>query len=171
MSGHNRGEIRAPNLYLVALIVLALDQVSKFLVLDRLAFGASVPVFAGAVNITLVRNPGGAFGILQSWAGILTLATIAMVAAVAVLVHREETLPVSRGLALALLLGGAAGNLTDRLRLGFVVDFIDLRVWPVFNVADAAITAGIAILAYYLAFCERRHTETEKLESKGVSEG
>ena len=147
--------MKARYLYLIALAVVLLDQASKYAVIHRLPFG-SVPVLDGIVYFTLVRNPGGAFGLFQSWAGMLTLVTIVVCAAIIVLVRRKVALPAIAGMALALQLGGAVGNLIDRIRFHSVTDFIDLRVWPVFNVADSAITVGIVLLAYYLIFSEKR---------------
>lgn len=153
--------MKARFLYLIAFAVIALDQASKFAVIYRLPFGSSVPVLGGIVHFTTVENPGGAFGLFQSWAGMLTLITIAVCAAILVFVRRKVSLPVVVGTALALQLGGAVGNLIDRIRFHYVIDFIDLRVWPVFNVADSAITIGIVLLAYYLIFLDRRRVSAE----------
>lgn len=147
--------MKARYLYLIALAVILLDQASKFAVTNRLPFGSSVPVLDGIVYFTVVTNRGGAFGLFQSLAGMLTVITIGVCAAIIVLVRRKIALPAFAGIALALQLGGAVGNLIDRIRFHYVVDFIDLRVWPVFNVADSAITIGIVLLAYYLIFLER----------------
>lgn len=148
--------MRARYFYLLALLMVILDQASKWFVMSRFSFGLSVPVIGSLVRITAVRNAGGAFGLFQSWAVLLALIAVAVVAAIAILIRRGRALPVVLGVALALQLGGAVGNLIDRLRFRCVVDFIDLGVWPVFNVADSAITAGILLLAYYLLFCEGR---------------
>lgn len=148
--------MRARYLYLLALIVVTLDQTSKYLILSRLPFGSSVPVIDNIMHLTTVRNPGGAFGLFQSWAGLLTFVTIAVIIIIVFLIRRRTPLPVVLGIALAFQLGGAAGNLIDRVRFQYVVDFIDFRVWPVFNLADSAITVGILLLIYYLLFCEGR---------------
>lgn len=147
--------MKARYLYLTALAIILIDQASKFAVMNRLPFGSSVPALDGIVYLTVVSNRGGAFGLFQSWAGMLTMITIAVCAAIIVLVRRKVALPPFAGIALALQLGGAVGNLIDRVRFHYVVDFIDLRVWPVFNVADSAITIGIVLIAYYLIFLER----------------
>lgn len=153
--------MKARYLYVIALAVVALDQASKHLALSRLPFGSSVPVVGSAVHLTMVRNAGGAFGLFQSWAGLLTVITIAVAAVIIVLIRRRTALPGLVGVGLALQLGGAVGNLIDRVRFHYVVDFIDLRVWPVFNLADSAITLGLLLLAYYLVFCERRRPDAE----------
>ena len=153
--------MKARYLYLVALTVMLLDQASKFAVVNRIPFGSSVPVLDRILYFTTVRNPGGAFGLFQSWAALLTVVTIAVCVAIMVFVRRKIAVAPLVGVALALQLGGAVGNLIDRLRFHYVIDFIDLRVWPVFNVADSAITIGIALLAYYLIFAERRQSSAK----------
>ena len=159
MSGHNRGKIKTRYYYLIALAVVVLDQLSKHLITSRMMFESSVPVIWNVFHITLVRNSGGAFGLFQSWAGLLTLITAAAIIVIVVLIRRRVQLPVMIGIALALQLGGAVGNLIDRIRFHYVVDFIDFRVWPVFNLADSAITAGILLLAWYVIFHERRNAD------------
>lgn len=135
-------------------MVAALDQLTKLIVLSRLSYGASVTLL-GPVDITLVRNPGGAFGLFQTWAVPLTVVSVAVVTGIVVISRKGCPLSPLVGTALALQLGGASGNLIDRLRLGHVVDFINLRVWPIFNLADVSITIGILLLAGYLVFCGR----------------
>lgn len=151
--------MKARYLYLIALMVVILDQTSKWAILNRFPYGSSVPVIGDIVYFTTVRNPGGAFGMFQSSAGILTVITVATVIGIAIVVRRRDAVPASAAIALALLLGGSAGNLIDRVRFGHVTDFIDLRFWPVFNVADSAITVGIVVLACYFLFVEGRRSE------------
>jgi signal peptidase II len=140
--------------YLIALAIIAADQATKFAVVSRLPFGYSLPLVGDAVRITVVHNSGGAFGLFQPFAGILAFIALAAIAAIIYLVRRKAPLPGLIWGALALQLGGAIGNLIDRLRFGYVIDFVDLRVWPVFNVADSAITVGMLMLAYHLLFRE-----------------
>ena len=146
--------MKARYIYIVALAIAALDQLTKSIVASRLPYGASVPML-GPVDITLVRNPGGAFGLFQSSTIPLTIVSLVVVIGIVVLSRKGRALTPLVGAALALQLGGAIGNLADRLRLGYVVDFIDLRVWPVFNVADIAVTGGILLLAAYIIFYDR----------------
>lgn len=157
--------MKARNLYLIAMIVAIFDQLTKLAVLKHLPLGSSVPVLGSLIYFTSVRNPGGAFGTFQSSTGPLTLVTVATVIGIAVLVRRQHKLPAVLGVALSLLLGGALGNLIDRVRLHHVIDFIDLKVWPVFNVADCAITIAIVVLGYHMLFVERRsNTATGEAE-------
>lgn len=143
----------------VGAAILALDQVTKLLALSRLSPGVPVSVMDGVVALTLVMNPGLAFGVLGAvppgWRWVVALLSLAALCALALLAVR--LLPGGgwpAALALGLVFGGAVGNLIDRWRFGAVVDFIDVywRVyhWPAFNVADSAISVGVALLALRL---------------------
>jgi signal peptidase II len=141
--------------------VLILDLVTKALVLARLPLGRSVPVIPGFFDITHVHNPGGAFGFLaglsDEYRSLLFIA-VSLLAAGLIVCFYWQTPPGQRLLAfgLALVFGGAVGNLVDRIRFGVVVDFIDVYVgdlhWPAFNIADSAITIGVFIFAVHLLF-------------------
>lgn len=133
---------------LVAAVVLAADQASKALVRGSLARGEERSILPG-VDLVNVRNRGVAFGLLDD--GGVLLVAVAVVALLALLAffvthlgRRLVWLPVG------LLLGGAAGNLIDRAGQGAVTDFVDLPLWPAFNVADVSITAGVLALLYVL---------------------
>lgn len=140
--------------YSLALLVLLLDQGSKAWVVRTFALNESRDLVPGFFSLTLVRNTGGAFSILPDQARLLALA--AAFAAVAIIVSTARTrgrLPRALGVALALPLGGALGNLADRVRFGSVVDFLDWHIgthqWPVSNIADVSICVGVALLAVY----------------------
>ncbi|MBI3079096.1 MAG: signal peptidase II [Deltaproteobacteria bacterium] len=147
---------RAALLLPVALGVLLLDQLSKLLIQTQIPLHTRIPVIPGLLDLTHIRNPGAAFGLFASFPeGWRTPALIAIsLAALVVIVLFVRSLAPDRRLlliALGLIMGGAAGNLLDRLRFGAVVDFIDAYWrtyhWPAFNVADSAVTGGvIAIL-------------------------
>ena len=140
-------------LYVLAALVLAADQATKQWVLRVYPYwGGGQDIIPGFFTLTYVHNTGGAFGILPG--GTLWLALAAAVASVAIVVYTIRVKkPLSLGLAIALglPLGGAIGNLLDRVRLHFVVDFLYLHAgthqFPVFNVADSAICVGVALLA------------------------
>jgi signal peptidase II len=125
------------------------DQLTKVLVTATVPPGDSLPLVPPALYLTYVQNTGGAFGLFkgrQAWFIILALLIIAWIARE--LAGRAQ-MPPRLGWGYALVLGGAIGNLLDRLRLGYVVDFIDLRIWPVFNVGDTAITIGMLVLLWH----------------------
>jgi signal peptidase II len=139
-----------------ALAVLVLDVVTKYLALGRLPPGRPVVVIDGFFSLTLVMNPGLAFGMLADtpagWRWLVALLSIAALTVLAVVGLRMlpgggRFTPV----ALGLIFGGAIGNLIDRARFGAVVDFLDFYWrgyhWPAFNVADASISVGVVVLA------------------------
>ena len=142
-------------LWLAALVVVA-DRVTKYLVVTSMTEGQSLPVVEGIFHWTYVLNPGAAFG-MMAHNRILFLAVGAAVVA-AVWYFRRDILaegPLVRSGA-ALFLGGALGNLWDRVQTGLVVDFFDFRVWPVFNVADIAICVGAALVVLGIFRKEKR---------------
>ncbi|MFH1552629.1 MAG: signal peptidase II [Candidatus Omnitrophota bacterium] len=135
--------------YFIVLSIYLLDQVSKFCVEKLVLQGSSIPVIKNIFHITLVYNTGAAFGMLREHAYLFVV--IAVLAAALIcyfLMRRSRVLSVTQKLALCFILGGILGNLTDRIRFGYVIDFIDFRVWPVFNFADSFITAGAALLGF-----------------------
>jgi signal peptidase II len=130
-----------------AALVFLLDAATKWLVQARLRPGQSVPVLPPWLYITYVRNPGMAFGLLPHATWLFVLVAVLVMAAIVVWGQRLARGAPRVGVALGLLLGGAAGNLLDRLLYGRVVDFLDLRLWSyVFNVADGAIVVGAVVL-------------------------
>ena len=144
-------------------IVLVLDQVTKYVVEARIRLHDVIIVIPGFFNLTHVRNKGAAFGILSSlpevWrSAFFIMVTIIAVAAIIVLIMKtHERLPVY---AFSLIVGGAVGNVIDRIRYGEVVDFIQWYVkshyWPSFNMADSAISIGVALLAVEMLFGKRQ---------------
>jgi signal peptidase II len=145
--------------FAIAGLVIALDQVTKYLVRASLALGESFPE-EGPLRITYVTNTGAAFGILQGQTLFLMVTTFFGLAAI-LLYYLYP--PMEHGilrLALGLQLGGAVGNLADRMRLGKVTDFIDVGPWPAFNVADSSIVVGVAIIIGFFLLAERRYRRT-----------
>ena len=144
---------------IVAALVVIIDQLSKWWVLSAIEQHSAVPVIPGFFNLVLVHNPGGAFGFLAGhsahWRGLFFI-FFSLVAVGLILWLYRQTPAAYKWLltGFALILGGAFGNLIDRLRFGRVVDFLDVYVgtwhWPAFNVADSAITAGMLIFGFYL---------------------
>ncbi|MFO7753177.1 MAG: signal peptidase II [Desulfobacteraceae bacterium] len=141
--------------------VVIADQVTKAVIQAAFSLYETLPVINGFFNITYIMNPGGAFGIFADQPVLLRkfvfLFLSSMVALLILWLYRR-TCSKDRILssAFALIFGGAVGNLVDRIRFGTVVDFLDFYVgnlhWPAFNIADSAITIGMAIFLYYIAF-------------------
>jgi signal peptidase II len=162
--------------YLFAAGVLYMaDQASKAWAVRRLRAGEVVKVFDGLLHFGYAENPGIAFGRLQEGGqfGRWMLAALAALAVVGLLAYLFRTRRTDDRLlgALALLLAGVAGNLTDRVRFGHVVDFIEVFIgsyqWPTFNVADAAICTGAALLALDLILEGRREGREAKAKAEG----
>jgi signal peptidase II len=137
----------------VAVLTLVIDQISKRLVMTSFRPGESwnpVAPLERWVSLTYVTNTGAAFGLFPDYGGIFMV--IAVVVVVVIVVYHRY-LPGEQWLvqiSLGLQLGGALGNLVDRLRYGHVIDFIDFKVWPIFNVADSSLFVGVVILAFHL---------------------
>lgn len=140
--------------FIVAILDIAADQFTKLWLNSTLSEGQSL-LKLGFFHITMVHNTGSAFGLIRN--SNLLLAVAEAIGAIGVLVivflmHRQRRYWGGRlGIvALGLVFAGAVGNLIDRIHLGYVVDFIDLTYWPVFNVADSSVTIGLIIIAVIL---------------------
>ncbi len=148
---------------LLAAIIVILDRVSKWLVATRISLHDSIPVIPGFFRITHVENPGAAFGLFSDSASSWTIAMLVVFSVVALviialLLWKNSLAMNSTGVGLALILGGAVGNLWDRLLSGHVVDFLDVYLdgyhWPAFNVADSAIVIGAVLLVAEILFAK-----------------
>jgi signal peptidase II len=151
---------------LLAVIVFLFDQVTKLWVSTQLAIGqAWIPLSALEPFIVIrhVRNSGAAFGMFPAAGNLfLVIAVVVVLGIVRYYYSRASTAPLWVRISLGLMLGGALGNMIDRFRFGYVVDFIDLGWWPVFNVADSSIVVGVTMLALYMAFLQPRETAKAK---------
>jgi len=158
-------------LLITVVLVLALDQWTKYEVQQRLYFRQTIEVIPKFFNLTHVRNTGGAFGLFggeKGGTGTLFFIVFSLIAIGSIvyfflrLKENERVLTLS----LSLVLSGAIGNLIDRCRYGEVVDFLDFHLfsyhWPAFNIADSAITLGIALLAFELIFREQKKAPNPK---------
>ena len=149
-----------PILALTAGATLAADQITKAVALAALDDGESVRFIDGVLHWTLQRNPGAAFGIFQRAPVVFTVLAITIVVVIVAAAPRVRD--ALNAVALGLVLGGALGNLGDRLFRppgpfrGRVIDFIDFRVWPTFNLADSAVVVGAALLAIASFRADRR---------------
>ncbi len=170
-------------------MVVAADQFTKHLVLQGISIHESVPLINGFFNLTYITNTGAAFGFLaghEAWRHLFFMG-IGSVSVLVMLIFYLKAGPHSLAvtLGLALVSGGALGNLWDRVQLGFVVDFLDFYLgnyhWPAFNVADSAITVGGGLMAWSLLIssdkggppCRKRlacHTTTTPVISKECSD-
>jgi signal peptidase II len=138
-------------IFIIVTSVILLDQVTKFLALKFLQLNTPVPLIKNFLNLTLVHNRGAAFGLFQNQ---LLLFVLVSFFAIALILYnlKNKTNSTIFKFSLSLILGACIGNLIDRLRFGFVVDFLDLRFWPVFNIADSVITIAALFLTWELCF-------------------
>lgn len=134
----------------ISVLLAGIDQAAKLGIVSAMRLGQSIPLLPGVFHITYIENPGAAFGLFAHQRAFFIAVGLLMLAAGAAFYRRllREGPLVRFGA--ALFFGGAAGNLIDRIRLGRVVDFLDFRVWPVFNIADIGICAGVACILYAL---------------------
>ncbi|MEK6874309.1 MAG: signal peptidase II [Nanoarchaeota archaeon] len=134
-------------IWYTALAVFILDRVTKFLVLEHLQMYDSISL--GIISITHIKNTGITWGLLATLPWIPFLASILVIAGI---IYYAKSIPKNYYFITGLILGGATGNLLDRILYGAVIDWIDLGWWPVFNIADSAITiAGVFIIGKGLA--------------------
>lgn len=141
-----------------ALLIIALDRWTKNLAIEHLLDSGvrSIPVFGEYIRLTYVENRGAAFGVLQNQTTFFVLVGLVVIS---VIIASYRYIPEPSWLlnvCLGLQMGGAVGNLIDRILVGYVVDFFDFTFWPVFNIADSAICVGVAGLAYTVLFPPRR---------------
>ncbi len=133
----------------IVLSILITDQLSKFIILKNLYPGESLPIIKNIFHLSFVCNKGVAFGMFSNsnpaWILVFYVCVIAIVFIFSS--HKKIFRQSKSGqVFLSLILAGAVGNLIDRVRFGFVIDFLDFRIWPVFNIADASITIGTVLL-------------------------
>ena len=149
-------------LLLSAFIIVA-DQISKWVVLEHFQLHESLPVIAGFLNWTLAYNEGAAFSFLSDAGGwqrwFFTALAVIVSAILVVWLSRTNRADWRTAMPLALIIGGAIGNVIDRIRLGHVVDFIDVHYgtwsWPAFNIADSAISVGAVMLIAFGLFASK----------------
>jgi len=121
--------------------------------------GESRPVFPGAFHLTLIQNQGIAFGLFHDSGAVLFALITVSIAVLALLGLGTAPARLLTHAGIGLILGGALGNWVDRIRVGAVIDFLDFRVWPVFNLADSAITLGVGLFLWELVFLKKAGAE------------
>lgn len=132
--------------WLFALGTLIVDQLTKFIVRSNMAELESIPLIKDVFHLTYILNPGAAFGMLAYKTVFFIVIAIVVIGGVIIYNHRLSGEQLVLRIALGLQVGGAIGNLIDRVKFAHVVDFLDFRFFPVFNFADTAITVGVGLL-------------------------
>lgn len=162
----------------VAVATIVADQVAKRAVVDRIAECARVPVLGDILRFTNIRNSGAVFGIMRGAGSYFTIFSIVAAGILIVVIVFARKSSVLVKVSLGMVLGGALGNLIDRIEFGAVVDFIDVGIsetarWPCFNIADAAITVGVVLLISNALRTSGSGTsdEGDKVDSRETGEG
>jgi signal peptidase II len=148
-----------------AIFIILFDQASKLYIQHNVEIGESIPVIKGIFHITYIENPRTSFGLFEYNTSFFVIAALISVI-LAILIYKKIIFKKDpfMYIPLTLVLGGAVGNLIDRVRIdGKVIDFIDFRIWPVFNFADSAIVCGMLILLVHILF----HAPKKEDEGKG----
>ncbi len=156
-----------------SVLVLALDLITKFIVQAKFQLGESLPIIGETLKLTYIHNPRGAFGMSIGSNSFHILISVVVIAAVLYALFKEAGRSRAIDFSLAGIVAGAIGNLIDRIRMGKVVDFIDVNIpdvdflgiqmqrWPIFNVADAAVTVGvIVLLGWTITHRTKRHEDS-----------
>ena len=146
-------------LILIASLIVIIDRFTKFLVFNNFFQNQSVEIIPRVFHLTLVLNTGAAFGLFRDKNYFFVAASLIVITLIFVyaLLRRFDNLAVL--IALGMIMGGAIGNLIDRLAFGCIIDFLDFRVWPVFNIADSSITVGSALLILNIFFNKKCSTQ------------
>ena len=134
----------------IALIASVLDQLIKFVVKHNVGINDSIPIVKDILHITYITNTGSAFGLFKDLNLLFIFVSIAVIIFLAYFLKNIKEESKLEYIFFGLLLGGIIGNLMDRLMLGHVIDFIDFRIWPVFNLADSFVTISVIGLIFYL---------------------
>lgn len=150
---------------IIAIAVIVLDQFFKFWIVKNIELGGSMPFLPGILGLTYVRNTGGAFSILSSATWLLTAVTIVFIIGLIVYLIKGKLGKVS-GICVAAVIGGAIGNLIDRVRLGYVVDMFEVQFmeYAIFNIADCFIVVGVIIFCIFYLIEERK----KEMEAKAA---
>lgn len=140
---------------IIIVAVFILDRITKYFIVKNFYLGESVAVIENVFHITYITNTGTAFGMLQKYGNILLIFSIVAIILISILIFIKKDISGLNQIAFSLILGGAFGNLFDRIFRGEIIDFLDFRIWPIFNVADSAITIGITLLFFYSIFSKK----------------
>ncbi|MDD3168017.1 MAG: signal peptidase II [Eubacteriales bacterium] len=149
--------------FIIIAVVVGLDQLAKYLIQANLTLNSSVPLIEGIFHITYIHNSGAAFSLFQNKTGFLiTMQLVVITVVLAYLVKRRNKDHWCLLLSLSLIAAGGLGNLIDRTMNGYVIDFLDLRFWPIFNVADISVCVGCGLLVLYMFLFEPKAHRSKK---------
>ena len=147
-------------IFIIAILILSLDQLTKILATNNLLLNQSLPVIKNIFHLSLIHNRGAAFGILKNQIPLFIFTSFSAIILIIFNLKDERYRKLNiYSLSLGLILSGALGNFIDRLFFGYVIDFLDFRIWPVFNVADSAITIGAILLGWSILISKAKSTD------------
>lgn len=151
--------------YLIALLVIAFDQLTKWMIVKKMEYGESIEIIENLLYITSHRNRGAAWGILQGQMWFFYIITIAVIIGLVYYIQKLAKESRLLGVSLGLMLGGAIGNFIDRVVRQEVVDFVHAYIFsysfPVFNIADATLSIGVGLLVIYMFLEEKNAKEKD----------
>ena len=142
----------------IIILILSLDQVSKWLVRDAMDLGQSIPIISSLMSLTYIENRGAAFGIMAGGRVLFIALTFLLLAFLLWYRHQNKHQSFLLEISTGLIIAGALGNLIDRILKGSVTDFIDFHFFPIFNVADIAVTCGVFLMAVFIFKDENKST-------------
>ena len=149
--------------FIIIALILVADQLVKYLVQSAMELNQSIPLIDGIFHITYIHNYGAAFSILQNKTVFLIIIQVVVITGILIyLIKKRNTEHSIMLLSLSLIVAGGFGNLIDRILKGYVVDFLDLRVWPIFNVADISVCVGCGLMVLYVLFIEPKLSRSKK---------
>lgn len=139
--------------FLIVVAAVVLDQIIKYAVVNSMALYQSIPILQDMFHITYIHNTGAAFSLMAGMRGFLILLPMVMTAGAIIymFIKRKNGHPLMMT-SVALIAGGGIGNMIDRIMLGYVVDYLDFRVFPIFNLADICVCTGCGLLILYVLF-------------------
>lgn len=135
-------------IFSITIFIILLDQLTKYVISKYMIVSQSIPIIKNILHFTYIQNTGAGFGLLKGWNTALIFISLIIIGIILFYfdrITREKTIHIP----IALILGGAIGNLIDRIFIGHVIDFIDFSIWPTFNIADSCITIGALWLIVY----------------------
>ncbi|PAB58856.1 signal peptidase II [Anaeromicrobium sediminis] len=136
--------------YIIIVGIILIDQFTKYLTQANMHVNETIPIINNIFHLTYVQNPGAAFGILRNQKWFFVVVTIVVLGGVFIYSIKNKNMHKLMSVSLSLIVAGAIGNFIDRVRLDYVIDYFDFRIWPVFNIADISIVVGAILLSYYL---------------------
>lgn len=148
--------------FIIIAFILIADQGIKYLIQTTMELNQSIPLMDGIFHITYIHNYGAAFSILQNKTVFLIAVQVIVISGILLyLIKKRKTEHPMLLLSLAMIVAGGLGNLIDRAVNGYVVDFLDLRIWPIFNIADISVCVGCGLMVLYVLIIEPKRSRSK----------